>query len=134
MKVQHSDENTKPKARAGTLHDHVTGSDPSAVVLVLSTVSDDGRADLLARTLVEERLAACVAIQAPMTSIYRWKGRVEREVERQVVIKTTRARVPAVEARLRELHPYELPEFIVLAADAAGEAYWAWVDAQTRPE
>ena len=66
-----------------------------------------------ATTLVDERLAACVNVHGPMTSIYRWKGAVEHEAERQLVIKTTRARLPALEARLRELHPYELPEFVV---------------------
>ena len=87
---------------------------------------DDDRADGLARTLVEERLAACVNVHAPMTSTYRWQGRLEVERERQVVIKTTRARLAALEARLRSLHPYELPEFVVI--DAVGsEAYAHWV-------
>jgi len=87
---------------------------------------DDDRADALARTLVDERLAACVNVHAPMMSTYRWKGAVERDAERQIVIKTPRARRAAVEARVRELHPYDLPEFVVLDA-AAGEAYAAWV-------
>jgi periplasmic divalent cation tolerance protein len=103
----------------------------SEVVLVLSTVGDDERGEALARTLVDERLAACVNLYAPMVSIYRWSGRVERDAERQLVIKTTRASASDVEARLRALHPYELPEFVVLDAQA-GEAYGRWLHGETR--
>ena len=91
---------------------------------------DDERARQLARTLVDERLAACVNLHAPMTSTYRWQARLEVEPERQLVIKTTRDRLPAVEARLRTLHPYELPEFIVLDA-VASDAYGSWVREST---
>jgi periplasmic divalent cation tolerance protein len=103
----------------------------SEVVLVLSTVVDDERAEVLARTLVDERLAACVNLHAPMVSIYRWKGQVERDTERQLVIKTTRGRLPALEARLRELHSYELPELIVISVDEGSAAYLGWVVDQT---
>ena len=96
------------------------------LIVILTTMPDDERADALARTLVDERLAACVNVQAPMSSTYRWKERVERETERPLVIKTTRARLPERRARLRALHPYELPEFVVLSAEA-GEAYGRWV-------
>lgn len=102
------------------------------VVLVLTTMPDDGNTDELARTLVEERLAACVNVHGPMVSTYRWKGRIEREPERQVVIKTTRDRVAALEARLRELHPYELPEFLVLDVGDGSDAYVKWVAEETR--
>jgi periplasmic divalent cation tolerance protein len=93
---------------------------------------DDDRADALARTLVGEHLAACVNVHPSMTSTYRWKGTVEREPERQLVIKTTRARVQEVETRLRALHPYELPEFLVLAVDSGSAAYLDWVSSETR--
>jgi len=99
----------------------------SDVVLVLSTVADDESAEIIARTLVEERLAACVNLLPPMTSIYRWQGAVERDTERQLVMKTTRSRLPALQQRLRELHSYELPECIVLAADGGSDDYLAWV-------
>jgi periplasmic divalent cation tolerance protein len=96
------------------------------LILILTTMPDDDRAAGLARTLVEERLAACVNVHAPMTSTYRWREAIESAPERQVVIKTTRGRRAAVEARLRALHPYELPELVVI--DAAGsEAYATWV-------
>ncbi len=101
------------------------------LILILTTMPDDDRADSLARTLVEERLAACVNVHAPMTSTYRWQGKVEIEPERQVVIKTTRACAAALETRLRALHPYELPEFVVIDG-AASEAYAGWVNETTR--
>ncbi|MCU1384198.1 MAG: CutA1 divalent ion tolerance protein [Acidobacteria bacterium] len=91
---------------------------------------DDDRAAGMARTLIEERLAACVNVHAAMTSIYRWREKIETDAERQVVIKTTRAQVAALEARLRALHPYELPEFVMLDA-SAGDAYAAWVGEST---
>jgi len=96
------------------------------LILILTTMPDDDRADALARSLVDERLAACVNVHGPMASTYRWKGRVEREAERQLVIKTTAERRAAVEARLRELHPYELPEIVVLTA-AASDEYASWL-------
>ena len=98
------------------------------IAIVLTTIGAGADAAALGRTLVEEGLAACVNVLPAMTSIYRWKGKVEEENERQLVMKTTADRVEALEKRLRELHPYELPEFIVLDATAAA-AYGAWVAA-----
>ena len=100
---------------------------PAATVsIVLTTLGADADATAIARTLVDERLAACVNILPVMTSVYRWQGKVEQDREQQVVIKTSSDRVAALQARLRQLHPYELPEFLVL--DASGsEAYLAWV-------
>jgi periplasmic divalent cation tolerance protein len=98
----------------------------SELILILTTMPDDKRADELAAALVGEKLAACVNVHGPMLSTYRWKGAVEHDAERQIVIKTTRARLPAIEARLRTLHPYELPELVVIAAQS-GEAYGRWV-------
>ena len=103
------------------------------IVIVLTSAPDDARAETWARTLVEERLAACVNIHGPMVSFYRWKGVIERDAERQVVIKTTRERVTALRARLRELHSYELPEFVVLTVDDGSDEYLNWVIEQTRP-
>ncbi len=100
------------------------------LILIFTTMPDDDRADALARTLVDERLAACVNVHGSMTSTYRWKGDVERERERQLVIKTTRERLRDVESRIRELHPYELPELVVVAG-AAADAYGRWVDDET---
>jgi periplasmic divalent cation tolerance protein len=104
----------------------------SDVVIVLTTVADDERAEGLATALVEERLAACVNLHAPMVSIYRWKGQIERDGERQLVIKTTADRVAALRGRLAELHAYELPEFLVLRVDEGSDAYMRWVIDETR--
>ena len=99
---------------------------PAPVALVLTTLGGDHDAAPLARTLIEERLAACVNVLPAMRSFYRWQGRVEDEREQQLLIKTTADRLLALRERLRELHPYDLPEFIVLEG-AAAEAYGAWV-------
>jgi periplasmic divalent cation tolerance protein len=101
------------------------------LILILTTMPDDDRADQLARTLVEERLAACVNVHRPMASTYRWQERIEVEAERQIVIKTTRDRMSAVETRLRALHPYEVPEWVILNAEAS-DAYAAWAGENTR--
>ena len=101
------------------------------LVLILTTAPADERADEIARSLVDERLAACVNVLAPMMSFYRWKGIVERDGERQLVIKTTRERTGQLRARLRELHPYELPEWVVIPVLEASPEYLEWVRAET---
>jgi periplasmic divalent cation tolerance protein len=103
---------------------------PADPIIVLTTLAADADATTLATTLVEERLAACVNILPPMASIYRWKGMVEREREQQLVIKTSRKRLADLEARVRQLHPYELPEFLVLDADASA-VYRGWIEEST---
>ena len=100
-------------------------------VLVWTTLGADTDARTLAETLVNERLAACVTVQAPMDSVYRWRGSVEHERERQILIKTTTERVPALAARVRELHPYDLPEFLVTPVVSGSELYLAWLREST---
>ncbi len=96
-------------------------------VLVLTTFPADGDAGAFAKTLVDERLAACVNVLPPMQSVYRWKGSVETASERQVLIKTKAANVAALESRVKELHPYDVPEFLVLNIATGGLAYLAWL-------
>jgi periplasmic divalent cation tolerance protein len=105
----------------------------SDFAILLTTMPDDDRADELARTLVAERLAACVNVHRPMTSTYRWKETVEREAERQIVIKTARDRLGALQHRVRELHPYEVPELLVIAIEGGSESYLGWLLEETRP-
>ena len=100
---------------------------------MLTTLGADDDAAAVARTLVEERLAACVNVLPVMTSTYRWKNRIEQDREQQLVIKTLASRLPALEARLRELHPYEMPEFLVVPVAAGSEAYLGWLDESVRP-
>jgi periplasmic divalent cation tolerance protein len=97
-------------------------------VIVLTTLPADADPAVLARQLIGERLAACISAMPVMTSIYRWEGAVQEEGERQLVIKTSSARLDALQARLHELHPYQVPEFVVLTAAAASSRYAQWVD------
>ena len=108
-------------------------ADPETeIAIVLTTIGADPDAAVLARTLVDERLAACVNVLPPMASLYRWKGKVEEDREQQLVIKTTADKLPALERRVRELHPYEVPEFIVLTG-AGSAAYAAWARENVEP-
>jgi periplasmic divalent cation tolerance protein len=100
-------------------------------VIVLTTLPADADGAAFGRGLVEEKLAACVNLLPAMESVYRWEGRIERETERQVVIKTSRDRVAALWDRVRELHPYEVPEFLVIPIADGNEAYLRWVGEST---
>lgn len=96
-------------------------------VIVLTTLPVDTDAVAFGRTLVGERLAACVSLLAPLTSIYTWEGAIAEEQERQLILKTSRERVPALWARVRDLHPYDVPEFIVLSIVDGNDAYLRWI-------
>jgi len=98
-----------------------------SVSIVLTTLGKDDDARTIARVLVEEQLAACVNIVRGITSIYAWKGNISEDDEQQLVIKTSSSKVPALERRLRELHPYETPEFLVIHANGGSESYLDWV-------
>lgn len=100
-------------------------------VIALSTFPAGADAARLARTLVEERLAACVNILPAMTSIYRWKDGIEQDPEHQLVMKTTRTRIASLWERLRELHPYDVPEFVVIPIIDGHEAYLKWIGEST---
>jgi periplasmic divalent cation tolerance protein len=101
------------------------------VLLACSTCPDADTASVIARTLVEERLAACVSQLPGVVSTYRWQGQVETAGEIALLIKTTTACFDALAARLRELHPYELPELVAVEVRAGLPDYLAWVAAQT---
>jgi periplasmic divalent cation tolerance protein len=99
----------------------------SAARLVLVTAGSEDQAVRIARTLVEERLAACVNLVAPVRSIYRWRDAVEDEREFLLIVKTRKTLYPRLERRIRELHSYEVPEILALAVDAGHEPYLAWL-------
>ena len=100
-------------------------------VMVLTTLPADADGAAFARALVDARLAACVNLLASMESIYYWEGEIEHETERQVVIKTSKDRVAALWDRVRELHPYDVPEFLVLPIIDGNDAYLKWVAEST---
>ena len=100
-------------------------------IVVLTTLPADADAAAFGTALVEERLAACVNLLAPMQSVYRWQGRVDQESERQLVIKTSRLRLDALWERVRTLHPYDVPEFIVLPIVDGSDAYLRWIGVST---
>lgn len=101
-----------------------------AVILLTTAPVEVGES--LARRLVEARAAACVNILPTMVSVYRWNGEVQRDRECQLVIKTTGDRVQAARDLLREHHPYELPECLVVRVDDGDPAYLSWIAGQTR--
>ncbi len=99
------------------------------VVCTTLPASADGTA--FGRTLVEERLAACVSAQSAVRSVYRWRDDVETDDEQQLLIKTTRGRVEQLIERIRQLHPYEVPEIVVLPIIGGGQDYLDWIRAST---
>jgi periplasmic divalent cation tolerance protein len=100
-------------------------------VIVLTTLPADSDAAAFASTLVTERLAACVNVFPQMVSTYSWEGQVEHEEERQLTMKTSRDRVAALWERLRDLHPYDVPEFVVIPIVDGSDAYLRWIGEST---
>ena len=100
-------------------------------LLILTNCPDEETANAIALALVEAKLAACVNILPCVQSIYRWQGVVESATEIPLFIKSTVTNYPALEAAIRERHPYEVPEIIVLPIQAGLPAYLNWVAAET---
>jgi periplasmic divalent cation tolerance protein len=95
--------------------------------IVLTTTANPDEAARLGRTLVEEQLAACATLIPAVQSIYRWKGEIESATETLLLLKTGPEQLAALETRLRELHSYETPEFLVLDVAAASQPYLDWL-------
>ncbi len=106
-------------------------TDPDAVLLVYSSLPDEPAARQLARFLIDSRLAACVNVLAPCTSVYRWEGNLEQVTEVPLLIKTTTRRYAELESAMRERHPYELPEIIAVPVAHGLPGYLAWVAGET---
>jgi len=102
------------------------------LVAVITTVAGAEQARRLAQLCVQQRLAACVQISA-IESVYEWQGRLETTPEQRLLCKTTADRAAALEAALRQHHPYELPAIFTLPVSRATGDYADWVAAQTRP-
>lgn len=101
-------------------------------LLVITTLPDADAGEALAARLVEDGLAACVNIGAPVTSVYKWDGQLERGTEVMLTIKTTAVCFAAVEKGIKVSHPYELPEVIGIPITAGSNEYLAWIDACTK--
>ncbi|HEY5993069.1 MAG TPA: divalent-cation tolerance protein CutA [Gallionellaceae bacterium] len=108
------------------------GAEIGPLLLVLTNLPDQASAQRLASALVEQHAAACVNILAPCTSMYRWQGKLESASEVPLLIKTTRAAYPRLEALVREHHPYELPEIIAVPVETGLTGYLQWVAQETR--
>ena len=106
--------------------------DMSACGVVLVTIDSQETAIALANALVNEGLAACINL-FPIQSIYRWQGQAQQDNEWQLVIKTSLRRYAELAARVEALHPYEVPEIVVLPILAGSTAYLGWVTEQTQP-
>ncbi|OHB75814.1 MAG: cation tolerance protein CutA [Planctomycetes bacterium RBG_16_59_8] len=99
----------------------------SGYVAVLCSCGGKAEARRLARTIVREKLGACVSVIPSVASVYRWKGKVEESRESLLLIKTTRSLFRKLERRLREIHSYEVPEIIALPIAAGSAPYLRWL-------
>lgn len=104
----------------------------SDVLLVVTTLPDRTTAERIADSLVTAHAAACVNILAECTSIYHWQGKLERSAEVPLLIKTTRDAYAKLEALLRSLHPYDLPEIVAVPVTAGLPPYLDWVAQETK--
>ncbi|MBP0631261.1 MULTISPECIES: divalent-cation tolerance protein CutA [unclassified Cupriavidus] len=105
--------------------------DPAEVLVVITNTPDDETAARLSRAVLEARAAACVNRLAPVESEYWWQGVLEQAREWPLLIKTTRARYAALEAVIRQHHPYDVPEIIAVPVTAGFAPYLAWVGTET---
>lgn len=105
--------------------------DDGRYCVVYVTCPDLALAQSIAEAVVSEKLAACVNIVPQVSSVFFWQGQVQKESEALLVIKTVRERLPGLEARVKALHSYTVPEFIALPVIAGSQAYLDWVDENT---
>lgn len=106
---------------------------PTDAVVALTTLASEDEAVTFVRALLDRRLVACGNILPGARSIYRWEGRVADEREVVVLLKTTTARLAELEAAVGELHPYTVPELLVVNVESGGDAYLRWVTNETAP-
>lgn len=102
------------------------------VLLVISNLPDRASAERVAHALIDSHAAACVNILAECTSVYRWQGKTENAREVPLLIKTTRNAYPRLEAAIRALHPYELPEIVAVPVSTGLPGYLQWVAQETQ--
>ena len=97
------------------------------IVVVFSTFPDVETARRIARELIDDKFAACANVISKIESIYRWQGKLEQGEETLVFFKTSAARYPAFQEKLKSLHPYEVPEIVCIPVSAGWPAYLGWV-------
>ena len=102
-------------------------------VCVFSTAPDISEAERIVDTLVSEKLVACVNIVAGVKSVYWWKAAVQHDQEVMLVMKTRRKYLKALEKRIKELHPYEVPEIIALSIYRGSKEYLNWISTSVNP-
>jgi|LakMenEpi03Aug12_release.lakeMendotaPanAssembly.Ray.scaffolds.fasta_scaffold4163029_1 periplasmic divalent cation tolerance protein len=96
------------------------------MILVLTTYPDGADALKFAELAIKEKLAGCIQISSPITSVYSWQGELKHDSEVQVLIKTTESQLQTLEKRLHETHPYSLPQFIAITGSAS-KKYEDWL-------
>lgn len=101
-------------------------------ILVLTTVPEEKSGQKIATHLLEERLAACVTISPACQSLYWWKEKITKESEHILFIKTKAALYSELEKKIREIHPYEVPEIIVLPIQKGSADYLNWIEKETK--
>ena len=106
----------------------------TSALVVFTTVGSVEAARLLVRQLVDDRLVACGTVFEDALSIYRWKGELEETSEAFVILKTRKVRWDDLEARVRELHPYDVPELLAVPVERGLSSYLRWMADQTGEE
>ncbi len=101
-------------------------------LLVLTTLPEEKKAQEIAEKLIEERLAACITVSPASQSFYHWEGRITKDQEHILFIKTKASVYGRLEARLKELHPYTVPEIIALPIERGSEKYLSWLSEETK--
>jgi periplasmic divalent cation tolerance protein len=125
-----SRENSEPEIWSGFVHwmlENEMHESNSRACIVLTTESTLDEANKLGRTLVEERLVACVTLLPAVQSIYHWEGQIQSAPETMVVLKTSADKLEALEARVHQLHSYHVPEFLVLPVEHGSKTYLEWL-------
>ena len=104
-----------------------------SAIVVIVTASNEDEAAKIGKFLVDERLAACANIIPKIRSIYRWEGRVQDDPEALMLIKSTDDKFEEIEARVKELHSYSVPEIIAIPIGAGSSDYLSWIETSTEP-
>jgi periplasmic divalent cation tolerance protein len=105
--------------------------DKNEYIFVITTVPDEKTADKVALQVVESRLAACVSISSPVRSFYWWEKKITQDKEFMLFIKTHASHYPALEEKIKEIHPYQVPEIIALPVIRGFSSYLQWIDHET---